>query len=87
MQVIQDKKVKKQLRKLQPKVVKKYKQLINQIMANGLNITQSIEKLTFNKDVMRIKLDYNHRVGVTVLDDAIKVLTVTTREEAKWMFN
>ena len=87
MQVIQGKKVQKQLRKLQPKVVKKYKQLINQIIANGLDITQSIEKLTFNKDVMRIKLDYNHRVGVTIIGNAIKVLTVTTREESNWMFN
>jgi mRNA-degrading endonuclease RelE of RelBE toxin-antitoxin system len=87
MQVIQDKKVQKQLRKLQPKVVKKYKQLINQIITNGLDITQSIEKLKFNKDVMRIKLDYNHRVGVTIIGDMIKVLTVTTREESNWMFN
>jgi len=80
MKVKENKKVAKQLKKLQPKVIKKYRQLLSALKSNGLQVNYDISKLHYTQDYMRIKLDYSHRVGIYVKNNIIEVCTVCTRE-------
>jgi mRNA-degrading endonuclease RelE of RelBE toxin-antitoxin system len=80
MRIQEDKKIAKQLKKLQPKIIQKYRALLKELQANGLQAKCDMEKLKYNKDVMRIKLDYSYRVAVSFKDNIVEVLTVSTRE-------
>ena len=80
MQVQEDKKIKKQLKKIQPQVVKKYNKLIKDLKASGLNANYDFDKLLHDKSFYRIKLDYRHRVAIQVKAGKLTITKVATRE-------
>ena len=80
MRIQENKKITKQLKKLPTKIIQKYNILLKELKSNGLQSICDMEKLKYNKDVMRIKLDYSYRVAVSFKGDIVEVLTVSTRE-------
>ena len=80
MKIKEDKKVAKQLKKLQPKIQKKYAEFKKELAAKGAACAYEIQKLHYQKEFMRAKLDLRHRVALTVQDGAWVILQVSTRE-------
>ena len=80
MKVKEDKKVAKQLKKLQPKIQKKYEAFKKELAAKGGECSYEIQKLLYQKEYMRAKLDLRHRVALTVENGTWVILQVSTRE-------
>ena len=80
MNIREESKIGKQLRKLQPQVVKKYAALLKELKISGLNANYPIEKLQYNKEYLRIKLDYRHRVKIKIEGVSLLICEVSSRE-------
>lgn len=80
MKIKEDKKVLKQLKKIQPQIRKKYDKLIKELKNNGTNTSFDTTKLLHDKSFYRIKLDYSHRVAIKLDGQVITVVKVATRE-------
>ena len=84
--VLENKKVMKSLRKLDINIQKKYSKMVKELNQGGIrSLSFEAKKMEYNKDIVRVKLDYRHRAALLINQGVIEVIEVATRENFNYI--